>query len=83
MTQWEKLLKKIQSLSPHMRFNELKKVLERFGYTLRGSGSGGSHYTFRKSGKYPITIPKKEPIKVVYVFLVRKIVEEELKDENS
>lgn len=82
MTQWEKLLKKIRLLSPNIRFNELKKILEPYGYTMRGTGSGGSHYTFRKAGKYPITIPKNEPIKVAYVLLVRKIIEEELEDEN-
>ena len=29
--------------------------------------SGSSHYTFRKQGRMPITIPKHEPIKKVYV----------------
>lgn len=29
--------------------------------------SGSSHYTFRKAGKNPITIPKHEPIKTVYI----------------
>ena len=29
--------------------------------------SGSSHYTFRKPGCQPITIPKHEPIKKVYV----------------
>ena len=42
---------------------------------------GSSHYTFRKSGCYPITIPKHEPIKKVYVQKVKKIVEAEI-DEN-
>ena len=36
---------------------------------------GGSHYTFRKQGCMPITIPKHEPIKKVYVEMVRQIVE--------
>ena len=29
--------------------------------------SGSSHYTFRKAGCQPITIPRHEPIKKVYV----------------
>ena len=37
--------------------------------------SGSSHYTFKKSGCMPITIPKHEPIKKVYVEMVREIVE--------
>ena len=45
--------------------------------------SGSSHYTFRKSGKNPITIPKHEPIKKVYVEMVRGIVEEEMLHENN
>lgn len=38
---------------------------------------GSSHYTFRKAGCNPITIPKHEPIKVVYVRMVKEIVETE------
>lgn len=45
--------------------------------------SGSSHYTFRKSGKNPITIPKHEPIKKVYVEMVCDIVEEEVLYEDD
>ena len=45
--------------------------------------SGSSHYTFRKSGCMPITIPKHEPIKKVYVEMVRKIVESEAKNHED
>lgn len=38
---------------------------------------GSSHYTFRKSGYQPITIPKKAPIKKAYVKLVKQILEKE------
>lgn len=37
--------------------------------------SGSSHYTFRKPGKMPITIPKHEPIKKVYVQMVKEVIE--------
>ena len=43
---------------------------------------GSSHYTFRKSGCYPITIPKHEPIKRVYVQKVKEIVEAEYYDKK-
>ena len=44
---------------------------------------GSSHYTFRKTGFPPITIPKHEPIKKVYVEMVKQIVESEVEsDEN-
>ena len=65
-----------------MRFQELKKVLEYYGYQMTAPSSGSSHYTFRKSGKSPITIPKHEPIKKIYVEMVRKIVEEGLNEYN-
>ena len=34
-------------------------------------------------GKTPITIPKHEPIKKIYVEMVRKVVEEETKHEDN
>lgn len=45
---------------------------------------GSSHYTFRKQGCRPITVPKHEPIKRVYVELVRNVVESEgILNENA
>lgn len=32
MSQWEKLLYKLKILSPDMRFEELQKILESYGY---------------------------------------------------
>ena len=76
MSKWDKLLSRILSLSKDMRFGELKKVLESYGYEMNAPRSGGSHYTFRKQGKNPITIPKHEPVKKIYVDMVREVVEE-------
>ena len=45
--------------------------------------SGSSHYTFRKQGVSSITIPKHEPIKKVYVEMVKEIVESEAKNEEN
>lgn len=67
MSKWEKLLQRILSLSKDLRFDELRKVLEDYGYQMFSPCSGSSHYTFRKPGCQPITIPKHEPIKKVYV----------------
>ncbi|MCD5456436.1 type II toxin-antitoxin system HicA family toxin [Lactobacillus delbrueckii] len=83
MSKWDKLLQRILSLSKGMRFVELKKVLESYGYVMTALRSGSSHYTFRKPGKTPITIPKHEPIKKIYVEMVRKVVEEETKHEDN
>ena len=79
MAQWEKLLSKIKSLDKDMRFAELKKVLQSYGYAASQPRRGSSHYTFRKPGCMPITIPKHEPIKKVYVEMVRDVVESEAK----
>lgn len=83
MSQWEKLLSKILSLSKEMRFSELRKVLEHYGYQMNAPKGGSSHYTFRKKGYYPITIPKHEPIKKVYVEMVKEIIEREVSNHEQ
>lgn len=84
MSTWDKLLIRICTLSKVLRFDELRKVLESYGYEMRAPRKGSSHYTFRKSGCSPITIPKHEPIKKIYVEMVRQVVESEAKnDENA
>ena len=84
MSKWDKLLARICTLSKDIRFDELRKVLESYGYKMNAPRSGSSHYTFRKKGCKPITIPKHEPIKKVYVVMVKQIVEsEERNDENA
>ena len=84
MSKWDKLIARICALSKDMRFDELRKVLESYGYVMYAPRSGSSHYTFRKPGCQPITIQKHEPIKKVYVEMVRQIVESEARnDENA
>ena len=83
MSKWDKLLARICTLSKDIRFDELRKVLESYGYEMNAPRSGSSHYIFRKKGFMSITIPKHEPIKKVYVEMVKQIVEsEERNDEN-
>lgn len=82
MSQFDKLINEILSLSKDLRFDEVRKVLEYFGYTMNAPRGGSSHYTFRKEGCMPITIPKHEPIKKVYVKMVKEIVEVELHDKE-
>ena len=84
MSRWSKLLKKICSLSTDMRFEELRKVLESYGYKMYSPRGGSSHATFRKAGFNPITIPKHEPIRTVYVEMVKAVIESEVGyDENT
>ena len=83
MSKWDKLLQRIISLDKDMRFDELRKVLESYGYVMNAPKGGSSHYTFRKVGCQPITIPKHEPIKKVYVLMVKEIVEREEKNHEN
>ena len=83
MSKWEKLLSRILSLQKSIRFDELCKVLESYGYRMSVPKGGSSHYVFRKAGCQPITIPKHEPIKKVYVEMVRQVVESEVGNDED
>ncbi len=50
MSKWDKLLTRICSLSKDIRFDELRKVLDSYGYEMSAPRSGSSHYIFRKKG---------------------------------
>ena len=58
-----------------MRFNELRKVLEAYGYKMHQLKGGSSRYIFRNEGCRPVTIPKHEPAKKVYMEMVKEIIE--------
>lgn len=77
MSKWEKLLARLYSLPSNMQFQELKKILLKYGYEDQQPKGGCSHHTFRKKGCSPITIPAHSPIKKVYVEMVRDLVESE------
>lgn len=84
MSQFDKLLQRIRSLDKNLRFEELKKVLEHYGYSMSGPAGGSSHKSFRKPGKSTITIPQHNPIKRAYVEEVKAVVEseEEINENN-
>ena len=81
MSQFEKLLKRIHNLSNDLRFSEIKKILEYYGYVMTSPRGGSSHFTFRKKNCNPVTIPKHEPIKKIYVLTLKEIIERENSDE--
>ena len=83
MSKWDKLLARICDLSRDLRFDELRKVLESYGYEMRQPSGGSSHCTFRKAGCAPITIPMHEPIKKVYVMMVKEVVESEVSNRED
>ena len=70
-------------MSKDLRFEELRRVLESYGYMMNAPRSGSSHCIFRKAGCSPITIPKHEPVKKVYIEMVRRIVESEAEDNED
>lgn len=83
MSKWDKLIAEICNLSSDIRFKELQKVLESYGYRMNSPRNGSSHCTFRKSECMPITIPRHEPIKKVYIEMVRKIIECEVSNDED
>ena len=84
MSKWDKLILRIKSLDKNMRFEELQKVLESYGYKMERPRSGSSHCSFRKEGERTITIPKHDTTKTVYVLMVKNVIEkEEKRHENN
>lgn len=42
MSKWDKLIARICALSKDMRFDELRKVLESYGYVMYAPGAGAA-----------------------------------------
>jgi len=82
LSQWEKLIDDILKLNPNLRFEELEKAILRIGYKQKQPKGGSSHYTFRKKGKLPITLPKSTSMNKAYIEMVRDaILEYESEDD--
>jgi predicted RNA binding protein YcfA (HicA-like mRNA interferase family) len=56
-------------------FDDLRRLLEAVGYTVRQPRRGGSHYIFKR-GSSTITVPRARPVKRQYVNAVLEIIEE-------
>ena len=82
MSKWDKLINRILEIDDDIRFEEIQKVLEFYGYVMNEPKSGGSHYTFKRNS-YRITIPKHKPIKRVYLKKIRNIIMEEINHEQK
>ena len=78
MGKWEKLIADILRRDKNLRFQDLCKAMLQMGYTMRQPKGGSSHYTFRKTGCMPVTIPKHSPINMAYIEMVARIVESSL-----
>ena len=80
MSQWDKLIAAILAKDKTLRFEDLKKALVRIGYTIDQPRGGGSHYTFRKAGAMPLTVPKQQPLNRAYIELVSEAVKRYLEE---
>ncbi|WP_295158626.1 type II toxin-antitoxin system HicA family toxin [Selenomonas sp. AE3005] len=77
MSKWEKLLQKIRNNPKTVTFDEIDKVLRSLGYTASQPRGGSSHYTYRKNGRMPLTVPRKAPyVKEAYVKTVMDLWDE-------
>jgi len=80
MTKREKALRKIRNNPKEVRFNDLAKVLEQFGFEIRKTG--GSHHVFMR-GQYRITVPFRKPHLLEYVVKdALRILDRILEEEN-
>lgn len=82
MSKWDKLIEEVLSKNPNLRFDDLCKALEGIGYMREQPRGGSSHYTFRKSGCTPITLPKQAPMNRAYVKLVAEAVQQYMASED-
>ena len=77
MSKFDKLLQRIKDMDNNLRFQEIRRVLESYGYVMNTPRGGSSHCTFRKKNCMPITIPRHDPVKPIYVLMVKSVIERE------
>jgi predicted RNA binding protein YcfA (HicA-like mRNA interferase family) len=73
----EKLIKEMSRLPPEMRYEEVVKVLEAFGW--KEVRSSGSHHVFRHLSGQTVTIPKTggQFVKKTYLKKVLQLIDKE------
>jgi hypothetical protein len=70
----QKIIRRVLESPRTITPDDLKKLLEHFGYAQRKKRSGGSHrYYFTKPGHPPIHFPHPHPGKEVKVCYVRMV----------
>ena len=74
MSKFEKDIAKLKQNPKNVHYEELEKILLRFGFTKRQKGS--SHVVFTK-GKNVLTVPIKRPfLKSIYVQQALEVIED-------
>lgn len=78
-----KLAEDVMRNPRNVGFEELRRLLEGFGYECRQPRGGSSHYVFRKPGSMPISVPRNRPVNKKYVTVVIDLLNlEEWYDKN-
>jgi len=62
----EELLAKLRNNPKNVKFADLDKLLQWYGFECR-SPRRGSHYVYKRRGCRPLTIPFNRPVKEPYV----------------
>lgn len=84
MSKLTKLIEQFLLRPPEVRFEDVRSLLEAFGFEEKRSK--GSHHSFRDSQGRKITIPKKggQKVKGVYVLQIIELLNlEEWSDEDT
>jgi len=71
----DKQLENMRNNPRNVRFETIRKVLLRLGFSETKPRGGSSHYTYHK-GIYRITVPKDNPVNQTYIRQILRIVEE-------
>ncbi len=74
MSKKEKLLQSMLNNPKNVNFEDLKKLLENNGFI--SENRGGSHWVFRKENFETQVIPRKKPVKAIYVIRALKAIGE-------
>lgn len=84
MGKLEKLVEQFLNQPPEVRFEDVRYLLEAFGFEEKRSK--GSHHSFRDSQGRKITVPKKggQKVKGIYVQQIVQLLNlEEWSDDNT
>ncbi|BAY19362.1 hypothetical protein NIES2109_48120 [Nostoc sp. HK-01] len=84
MSKLKKLIKQFLNRPPEVKFEDLRLLLEAFGFEEKRSK--GSHHSFRDSQGRTVTVPKKggQKVKGVYVQQIIDLLNlEEWSDEDT
>lgn len=81
MSRLDKLIARFRSQPPEADFDDVRRLLEAFGWTL--DRIRGSHCHFVKDGELPLTIPKHGGHKVKRTYIVMICERLQLDDPTS